>query len=71
MALSERRLGRAMQALGKATELSRRDRDFQCLGFLLGIAAVWLYAPSDTLWSRTEYRNPRWTGRLGDCRVSP
>jgi hypothetical protein len=56
--------GHAMQALGKSGQLSAGAIViFNIWGFLLGIAAVWLYAA-------IRPRNPRGTGRLGRWRVS-
>jgi hypothetical protein len=56
--------GRAMQALGKPTELSPwRDRDVQCLGVPAGDRCrLAIRGHPTTLWFRTEYRNARWTG---------
>jgi hypothetical protein len=62
----------AMQELGKPAQISGSAiLIFNVWGFLLGIAAVWLYACDPAaVRCRTQYCNPRWTGHLGHCRAS-
>src|SRR5882724_11049040 len=70
---TERRLGPGDAGAGQTNRaLPWGDRDVQCLGVPAGDRRrLAIRGHPTTLWFRTEYRNPRWTGRLGDRRVSP